>query len=1473
MNRILILLLLITNSTLAQVNLTQGLVAYYPFNGNANDASGNNNNPVFNNATLTADRLGNPNSAYHFNGVDNYMHIPNSPSINPTNTISISAWVKVEGFYHGTCHGNNIVMKGDADYLPGNYMIRFDDSYFTNNQNCFISSPDTTHESFFGLQATQLSSTPFIQKNQWYSVVYTCDGTTAKTFVNCQLVGSGPANGITFNNSYDLYLGHLNNSNYPYWFNGVMDEVRIYNRALDQDEVNALSGCAGTPINNIINSYTPVLAFDPCNNKITVQDASAFNTNDTFLMIQMKGAMIDSSNTSNFGTITDYKNSGNYEFNYVKSISGNIIELKNNLTRQYDIPNGKVQLIRVPYFQNVNVISTLTCLPWDGSKGGILVLNVADTINLNADIDISAKGFKGGNSPNTNNPNWTCNSPNYFYPQGSVEGAAKGEGFADISLNKIDGKGKLSNGGGGGNQSNAGGGGGGNGGSGGFGGNEFEYCYVPSIDNRGRGGIAPSVINQNKIFLGGGGGSGDANNPPPNSFSSFGGNGGGIAIIKAGYLSISTQRFIRANGDSGTTCNTGNCWEGMGGGGAGGSVLLNINNYILPQSLILECIGGKGADVTHTPAQAPYKHGPGGGGGGGIVWFNSSTNPPNIVINQNGGISGVNINFSNDPWGATQGLNGATLFNLSIPIDTVLFRPNIDSVRIQDSAIGCRSFNFRGFAYTNTNPISVWQWQFGDGGTANTQNTSHTYSTAGTYIVKLIVTDINGCKDSITRNIIATVLNFDFNYQFNTCNPLSVQFHGVGADTLNPYWAFGDGGTTTGNLNPTHIYASQGNYIVSYSVNNGTCSDTLTKTLTLNIIPDNIILTNDTTICYGTSKQLFTVPALSFCWNPTTYLNNPNSPDPITIPPQSITYYYTAEVPGNNLIVNGDFSAGNTGFTSGYVYANPNLTEGQYFVGTNPQAWNPSMSPCTDHTTGNGNMMMVNGNPVPNVNVWSETITVSPNTNYAFSTWIQALYPPNPAQLKFSIDGIQIGNTITASLPPCTWTQFYTTWNSGNNTSATISIVNINTAIQGNDFALDDISFAPIYIKRDSVRILVDSPFVRTNNDTTFCAGGSVQLNATGAAIYSWSPTTGLSDPNIPNPIATPPITTQYIVTGTTLNGCTAKDTVVITVNPKPIITKSNDTTICRNTSVQLFASGGNSYSWSPVNSLNNPNISNPIATPAVNTTYYVIVANASNCNNIDSVKVSIRPAPVFTVSPNTTTCLNTPVQLSASGGNIYSWTPSNSLNNPNISNPQADPLSTTTYSVSIKENNCNDSTTLTTQVIVFSLPSVVASKSNDLDCTNDFSQLNASGALQYVWTPTSTLNNPNIANPVARPLLTTQYLVKGTDVNGCSNYDSVTVNITAANKGQYLMPTGFTPNNDGINDCYGVKYWGVIQELDFSIYNRWGERIFHTNNPKDCWNGTYKGIQQNPDVFVYMITAKTSCGNVFRKGTFALIR
>ena len=240
MKRLLSCFLFIAQFCTAQVNLDKGLQAYYPFNGNANDASGNNNNPVFNNATITADRFGKINSAYHFNGVYQYMRIPNKPSLNFVNQISLSVWVKPTGFYYDICHASQLISKGGGNYNPGNYALRFDDALFSAGTGCDGKKCDTVHQNFRGT-GTVLKPYPgdFIKKNEWYNVLYTNDGKTAKLYVNCELKYS-VVFPETFTNTEDLFFGKSDDEFFPFWLNGDLDDIRIYNRALNDKEIFSL---------------------------------------------------------------------------------------------------------------------------------------------------------------------------------------------------------------------------------------------------------------------------------------------------------------------------------------------------------------------------------------------------------------------------------------------------------------------------------------------------------------------------------------------------------------------------------------------------------------------------------------------------------------------------------------------------------------------------------------------------------------------------------------------------------------------------------------------------------------------------------------------------------------------------------------------------------------------------------------------------------------------------------------------------------------------------------------------------------------------------------------------------------------------------------------------------------------------------------------------------------------------------------
>ncbi|MFN4315827.1 MAG: PKD domain-containing protein [Chitinophagaceae bacterium] len=1211
----------------------------------------------------------------------------------------------------------------------------------------------------------------------------------------------------------------------------------------------------------IINSYTPVFAYDDCGNGLEVGNGSLFKVGDTVLLIQMKGASINVANSSAFGSITNLGNAGNYEFNYVESISGNQIKLRYVLERSFDYADGKVQLIRVPFFENLSTTTVLSALPWDGEIGGVLAFNVRGVLDLNGDIDVSGRGFRGGQA--ITHPNFVCNFSDFVTLQtdGSVA-ARKGEGIYNTTT-LLNGRGKLANGGGGGNSTNSGGAGGGNGGNGGSGGNQFVGCGTGTFINGGIGGLAlPYSTSANRIFMGGGGGAGHQNDQPA---LGSGGNGGGIIIISAG--TIQTNGFKIMSDGSTPPHSTGTNDDGRSGGGAGGTILLNFTTAV---GNIAGSVKGGNGDFCSPPGGDP--HGPGGGGGGGVVWLNKSTITPDLNFDIAGGSNGTNTNLGNNALGATAGTSGIVLTGLQLAVAEMPFQPNIDSVRFNYFQKACTEVEFTGLAFTNGSSIVSWSWDLGDGSVSSAQNPSHLFAATGTYSVKLVVTDAMGCRDSISRSVTLEKKGVYFTYTQQACNPFAVSFS-ASALPANSYWDFGDGVSVSGESSPTHLYAA-GEYDVIFISNLSGCVDTTRQVISVAMNFADVILTPDTTICAGAEKQLRALSSSDFCWSPSSFLTNGNTNNPTTNTPSDIVYNYTMRSEGANLLANSDFEVGATGFSSEYQFNSlSGSLPGTYTVSSDVVGWNSTLGACTEHGTGSGNMLIVNGSVEKGKVVWEQTVAVTPGTRFGFGTYVQNLNTIYFPGLNLLINGQNIPLRGSPG-SQCNWELLQAIWFSETNSSATLQLVSSVDWEQGNDFAIDDVRFASFEFLRDSVAISVEVPAVKAGSDSTICFGTAAQLQVSGAAQYLWTPAEPLNDANSANPTAILENSTEFIVEGTSVNGCIARDTVMINLFALPTITTSNDTSICRNSSVQLSASGGASYLWAPSATLNDAAISNPVASPSVDTKYYVTVTDVNTCQFRDSVEVSIRSLPNFSIDGPKQVCLGDSVRIHAGGGDLYNWSPTTDMSDSHVSSPTVWPSVNTVYSVEVTESVCNESATLTTSVNVLPTPEVRASRSNDIDCTIGASILNATGAVQYEWWPTTSLDNPTVRNPRAQPSTTTVYSVKGTDLNGCVGVDSVKVSVDFSNLSNYQMPSAFTPNGDGLNDCYGIKYWGVVEKIEFSVYNRWGERVFYTTDPNSCWNGTYKGIKQDAGVFIYMIRASTACADdVFRKGSFVLIR
>ncbi|BAV07195.1 gliding motility-associated C-terminal domain-containing protein [Filimonas lacunae] len=412
---------------------------------------------------------------------------------------------------------------------------------------------------------------------------------------------------------------------------------------------------------------------------------------------------------------------------------------------------------------------------------------------------------------------------------------------------------------------------------------------------------------------------------------------------------------------------------------------------------------------------------------------------------------------------------------------------------------------------------------------------------------------------------------------------------------------------------------------------------------------------------------------------------------------------------------------------------------------------------------------------------------------------------------------------------------------------------------------------------RDTAMVsVIEYPLVTLMKDTAICENDLLRLG-TDVLQYTdsirWSPGTGMSDTKVANPSVQPTATITYTLTAYNAF-CASSDYIVVQVNARPQLTITGDEIICRGDALGVQASGAASYSWLPNTAISNATVSNPVVTPIVTTRYVVTGAAANGCTQTASVLITVNEPAVFGLSPEQATiCEGDTVTLVASGGDAYQWLFAGTTSGNNNSVARFVPVIPGSYRVIAFDNICNKADTLTALVTIHPLPQLTVAKSNDIDCVKGEARLTASGASYYQWYPAGTLTGANTYNPLARNDTATVYHVRASSIQGCVKEDSITVLVLKNNFNAYPIASAFTPNGDGLNDCFGINKWGMIKQMELAVFNRWGERVFVTNNPNDCWDGKYKGQFQPPGTFVFTVKAETLCGTVIRNGSLVLIR
>lgn len=643
-------------------------------------------------------------------------------------------------------------------------------------------------------------------------------------------------------------------------------------------------------------------------------------------------------------------------------------------------------------------------------------------------------------------------------------------------------------------------------------------------------------------------------------------------------------------------------------------------------------------------------------------------------------------------------------FKLSNPL--IISRPKADFTSVD--TLSCPGKQVR-FVNQSTGPTLTYKWYFGDNTTAASQNPIHTYGLDGAYTIKLVIIDQYGCTDSVIKtnyiSIKSPVANFIMSDSTGNCPPLIINFTDLSTNEITGKWDFGDS-TYSNAINPVHFYNYPGTYFATLTVTGqGGCTSSYQRKVVIKgpegsftYVPLNGC--NPVKVSFAASTN----GRNSFVWDF-------NDGSTVATNDSVVSYTYTfpgkylpkmilidqagcsVPITGKDTIVVSDVTtkfsfnkkllcdSGIISFADSSVSINDSVTTYQWNFGDGNIGG--AKNPVHQYTsTGNyyPSLVTITGRGCTDTLKSSVPIKIvaSPKINIVATgngctplsvTFNSQLLVPDTSAITWKWNFAN-GNISSAASPAI---QNYTT----------AAVYNINL-IGTNSSGCKDSVIKPI----EAYAI----PKVSAGANVILCKGSSLTLQATGAATYSWSPATSLSCTNCANPATTTPNDINYVVKGTSSQGCSAKDTVAVTVKNKFVFKYSKNDSLCRGQSKSLSASGGYTYVWTPASSLNNANISDPVATPDTTTTYRVIATDDVSCFK-DTGYIPIRVNPVPTVEAGIDKTINVgqttdliPV-ISADVINV-NWQPTTGVFRNFYPGITVKPIENTAYTVEVKNKS-----------------------------------------------------------------------------------------------------------------------------------------------------------------------------------------
>jgi gliding motility-associated-like protein len=614
------------------------------------------------------------------------------------------------------------------------------------------------------------------------------------------------------------------------------------------------------------------------------------------------------------------------------------------------------------------------------------------------------------------------------------------------------------------------------------------------------------------------------------------------------------------------------------------------------------------------------------------------------------------------------------------------------------------------------------------------------------------------------------------------------------------------------------------------------------------------------------------------------------------------TYAQTCTGSLGDPVIYQDFGSGtNPGPPLGPTFTNYNYVagdcpnDGNYTIANSTNScFSSSWHSVTQDHTGNPNgyMMVINASNEPGLFYVqrADAGKLCGSTTYEFAAWILNVIKPyacggksSQPNITFSIE--TVGGTVlktynTGDIPPTNspiWNHYGTFFTTpANVTDVIVKMINNAPGGCGNDLLLDDITFRACGPVIQAGFGTISGP---ANEE--ICEGSSANYTLTANVSgsnnpsYQWQSNNGNGWADLPLQTINSldiaftnakPGTYQYrlgVGNGANISSLQCRvysSPLIVTVNPKPVVSAIPPQTVCEGNTLRLTADGGGSYVWSGPNlpsTSQNPLVINNVS-PSNAGTYSVVVTSARGCVAAPvTATVKVVPQVVAAVGNDTTLCAGQPAQLMASGGLYYKWTPSTGLDHDDVANPIATPLQTTKYSVNVSNDGCNDATKSIT-VTVNQNP-VANAGSNRIMFEGQSIKLSGSvkgdNITSFYWTPSTALDNPNSLTPTASPTDNITYTLNAVSQTCGTATSSIFVRVYK----KIIIPNTFSPNNDGVNDNWNIEALITYPESITKVFDRYGHEVYQSTGYATPWNGTLNGTYLDTGTYYYVIDLKNN--------------